>query len=772
MSIRRAHIFVRGFVQGVGFRPFVYGLANAYGLKGYVSNLADAGVEIVVEGEEKNLAHFVEDLSSKKPQISRIDEIEVRWEAPKNDFSDFSISKSQEAKFSVRSVIPVDLGICDACITEIRGQTRFHGYPFTSCAQCGPRFTMIYRLPYDRANTSMVVFPFCEECQREYLDPHDRRYDVQGFACPKCGPHVTLLDSRGNVLPTEDPIAQAASLLTEGAIFAIKGIGGFHLSVDASNNDAVIRLRKNRRRPAQPFAVMSHSVNRIREYANVGKEEEMLLASPQRPIVVLRKSENCNLAESVAPGLDSVGVMLPYTGLHWLLLESFKNPALVMTSANFPGKPIIKDEEVAFRELGGVVDYYLIHDRKIVNRCDDSVIKVLGSDKIFLRKSRGFAPSYLTVGWNIGDKYILGLGSELNNCASLFVQNQIITTQHIGDTQDLETLDYMVHAIKFIEETYGLNAPEVVACDMNPSFLTSRRAHELSDALGSRLVAVQHHHAHAAAVMAENSVEKEQKTISIIIDGAGYGLDGSSWGGEIFLAGYSDFERLAYLHPQPMPGGDLCAYYPARMLAAILSTIMPESEIEKLFEKNASKYFRHGIEELKIVLEQSREKRVMKTSSLGRLLDALAVSLDLCWLRTYEGEPPMRLESLANHGRPGLVDLELEYKEEGNKIIFDTSNFVLSVIEKKNSFASKDVAYAIHKAISEAFSEAALMLAERFGQTVVGLTGGAAANFLIHNFIKEKIIENKMKFIYNKHYPCGDGCVSLGQVIVASTTLM
>ncbi len=673
---------------------------------------------------------------------------------------------------SVRSVIPVDLGICDLCVTEITGEGRYSNYPFTSCAQCGPRFTMIRRLPYDRVNTSMDSFPFCHECLREYLDPKDRRYDAQGFACPRCGPKLTLLDNSGEVVNSEDPIGLSAELLIEGSIVAIKGIGGFHLAVNALDEFAVAELRRRRRRPNQPFAIMSPSIEEISDFAEVNEDEAQLLSSPARPIVVLKKSDSYNLADSVAPGLNSVGVMLPYTGIHLLLLHAFRREALVMTSANYPGKPMMIEESSALSELKGIADYYLVHNREIVNRCDDSVIKSIGGGRVFLRKSRGYSPSYLRTGWSVGNKYILGVGGELNNNASLFVKDQIITTQHIGDVDELETLDFMKHSIQFIEKTYDLKKPNMIACDLNPAFLTGRYAEELSAELGSLLVRVQHHHAHAAALMAENSMGLDEKIISIVIDGSGYGLDGNSWGGEIFVAGYSDFKRVAHLAPQPLPGGDVCAYYPARMLASILSSTTSDSDIERLLEKNASKYFKHGIDELKLVLKQSKEPRTLKTTSLGRLLDALAVALDVCWLRTYEGEPPVRLESLALHGGPSEIKLELEYRRENDMYVFDTSAFVTEVFDLRKKFEKKDIAFAIHKSIGQSLAEVACLLADELGIETIGLTGGSAVNTLIYRYIKEKVTNNNKKFIVHNNYPCGDGCVSLGQCVVASSRIL
>jgi len=764
---KRAKIYVKGLVQGVGFRPFIYTIATKHGLKGYVLNLGDAGVEIVVEGEERDLIDFIKDIREKKPSVARIDDMDVLWETATGEFNEFTITKSDKRKFSVNSVIPTDLGICDLCITDIYRNGRWHHYPFTACAQCGPRFTILYNLPYDRENTSMFDFPLCASCRAEYENPSDRRYDAQGTTCSICGPRLYLVDSNGKSVEG-DPLQTAAKLLIEGYIVAIKGIGGFHIAVDATNEDSVRELRKRRRRPSQPFAVMSRSIEKVKRYAEVSSLDEELLKSHQKPIITLKKRPSYTLAESVSPGLDSIGVMLPYTGIHLLLLDFFDKDALVMTSGNYPGRPIVIDNIQALRELKNIVDFYLMHNRKIVNRCDDSVIKIVDGSPVFLRKSRGYAPSYLTVPLDVSPRAVISVGGEFNVTGSIFLQNRIITTQHIGDVSDLDTLDYLKNALSFILKIYEINSVSKVAHDLNPTFLTSRYAKEISTGYGAKTIPIQHHHAHMAALMAEHFIKNDTNIVCITIDGVGYGTDGMAWGGEILLGSYSSFQRVAHLQYQPMPGGDVCAYYPARFLASILSTVMNDSEIFQIFEKRYMKYLRFGENELSILLKQSKSPNIIYSSSMGRLLDAVAVMLDVCGYRTYEGEPPIRLESIAKLGKPSSISLRLPVEKEHGKYIINTSDFILSIIENIKNYKKQDLAYEIHRVLGETIGEVACQVCDEYGISLVGLSGGSAVNDLLVKYIKQTINKNNKKLIQHKILPPGDGCISVGQAIVAS----
>jgi len=765
----RTHLFVRGLVQGVGFRPFVRNLAVSYGLKGYVLNLGDAGVEILLEGDDSRISSFIKDMLKKKPSVANVESVERKDEPHVGNFKDFTIEKSNDARLTVKSVIPVDLSICDACITDIYKAGRWKRYPFTSCAQCGPRFTMLDKLPYDRQNTSMTAFPLCPDCEREYLAPTDRRYDAQGIACSCCGPVISLVDKKG-VSVSGDPFITAAKLLSEGNIIAIKGIGGFHIAVDPFNELSLRELRRRRRRPTQPFAVMSRSLENVTKFAKLNSVERTLLSNVFKPIVILPLNASYRFAESVAPGLDSIGVMLPYTGIHLLLMDAFKKDALVMTSGNYPGKPINISNEKAVKDLNEIVDYYLLHNRNISNRCDDSVIKVIDATPLFLRRSRGYAPSYLKIPWDIGDDAIISSGGEFNVTGSIMVKDRVITTQHIGDMNELETLDYLRNSIKYILDTYNISKITRIAHDLNPAFQTTRMAKDLANSYGARTIPVQHHHAHFAALLAENQMPLDARVVGITIDGVGYGYDGGAWGGELFHGTYGKIERVAHLKSQPMPGGDLCAYYPARMLASILSNTMSDEDILKLYRYKYARYLRHGLNELEIILKQAKDPNTIKASSLGRILDSIAVALDVCHIRTYEGEPPMRLESIANLGTPDVLRLELKADFVNNQYVFDTSAFLFDILEKIKTNRVPDIAYACHKAIATALANVACELSDQYSTPYVGLTGGCAVNALLFNHIKKTVEHNNKRLLIHTTYPCGDGCISLGQSIVASAT--
>ena len=765
--LARAHIFVRGLVQGVGFRPFIYTIATDNQLSGFVLNLGDAGVEIIAEGNDDDLKKFIEEIRTKKPGVARVDVVEVEFGEFSGKFKGFKIEESKEQKFTVRSVIPTDLSICDNCITDIYNESRWRNYPFTACAQCGPRFTVINRLPYDRKNTSMDAFPFCDSCQAEYDNPKDRRYDAQGITCPICGPQIWLVDNNYNRMNCE-PLSETAKLLHEGCIVAVKGIGGFHIAVDAANESSVKALRKRRIRPFQPFAVMSRTLEKIKKFALISNREQEFLTNIFHPIVLLQKSENYSLAESVSPALDSIGVMLPYTGIHLLLLDHFKGDALVMTSGNYPGKPIFISNDQALNELKNIVDYFLIHNRTIVNRCDDSVIKIVEGHPLFLRKSRGYAPSFLALPWRVGHEGIISVGGDFNVTGSIFLEDRLITTQHIGDAEEFETLEFLKNALNFIIKNYNLSHFSCIAHDLNPSFLTTRYAKELGEFYEARTFPVQHHHAHLAALLADNSMPKESEIVCIDIDGVGYGLDGMAWGGEILVGGYKQYERAGHLKYQPMPGGDLCTKYPARMLAAILSTAMSDSELTNMFKNSYNEYLKHGEDELQVIIKQSKIGDVLKTSSTGRLLDSIATLLKVCWNRTYEGEPPIRLETVAKKGQPSKVNLRLPLSRDASgAYILDTSDFILSIVENLDK-KREDVAFEAHRILASALAEMACIIGDEKDIQTIGLTGGAAVNSILFRYIKKVINENNKQLVSHKDIPCGDGGISTGQAVAAS----
>ena len=586
-------ILTQGIVQGVGFRPYVYRLAKDLNLNGSVRNLGNV-VEIIIEGE--NVQKFVERLPNELPPIAKIDSMNVE-EISANNYTDFEIIESADS-YSGVSVIPPDIAICDKCLEEIRNpKDRRYKYAFNACTDCGPRFTVIESVPYDRERTSMDEFPLCEECLVEYKEPLNRRYHGEAICCSDCGPQMEIYEGLDKI-ECDNPIKLGADILKEGKILAIKGIGGTHLVVDAYNDKAIKELRKRLNRPNQAFAVMCKDLESLKKYAQLTSKEINTITSNKRPIVILKKNENYPFPESLSPGLHNIGVMLPYSPMHYLLFDEGEIDTYVMTSANIPGEPMmITNEEI----INGVNDYSLVHNRKILNRCDDSVIRFRNNELSFIRRSRGYTPEPYTINYEVNDADVLALGPELDVTFSIARDNIVYPSQHIGNTNKPKTLEFLKTAIENMCQITKINEFDIIACDMHPHFFTTRLAYELAEKYGAEVLPVQHHHAHSVALANDSSIEE---MIVIAADGVGYGSDGTSWGGEILYTDIKNFERLAHLQPQLMPGGDVATKYPARMLASILN--------DKDLIKNYSDYFKYGETEIKNIKKiEDINKKIM-----------------------------------------------------------------------------------------------------------------------------------------------------------------
>jgi len=763
--LERAKIIVQGIVQGVGFRPTVYRIAKEMDLKGSVRNLGNS-VEIIIEANKDEINQFVDNLKQNKPPISKITNLKLNFEGKvkKPEFDDFIILESS-ADFSGSSVIPPDVAVCDNCLEEIfsKGDTR-HKYPFTACTDCGPRFTVINSIPYDRERTSMDKFPLCDECTLEYRDPLDRRYHAEATCCPTCGPSVFLY--KDGALDVPNPIAESAKLIDEGNILAIKGIGGTHLVAKTTEDDPVITLRERIGRFNQPFACMSPDIETVKTYAKVADFEEEALASRRRPIVVLNKNENYYLAPPVSPMLHNLGVMLPYSGLHHLLFEATDEPAYIMTSANIPGEPMLIDNDEIIAKLEGIADYYLLHDRKIVNRCDDSVIRFRAGDLAFIRRSRGYVPEPYDFSKIADDINILALGPELDVTFSLLKDRKCYVSQHIGNTTKYETYKYLQEAIDYMMSITKTENIDVVACDLHPQFFTTKLAGEMGEKFECDVFGVQHHHAHVGALFVDHGIEE---LICIAADGVGYGEDGSAWGGEILHAKGKKYERLGSLMPQNMAGGDLTTKYPVRMVMAMLYDYMDIEEIKELMENEYAHYFKYGEKEVDLVLKQlQRGFNIQKSTSTGRVLDAISSALGICGERTYEGECAMKLESVAYYGKD-VVDIPIEIKKDNGKDILDTSKILISVLDaKKAGERIQDIACSAQRAVAEGLAKLGIKTADKTGLNVIGGTGGVFYNEAISKTIKEVVTESGYKFIQHKNTAAGDGSVSLGQAAIAA----
>jgi hydrogenase maturation protein HypF len=756
----RVEVKVSGIVQGVGFRPFVYRAALENRLTGYVRNRGDAFVEIVVEGKDENVKAFLKDLREKKPPLARIHNIKTKFLEGKNEFDRFSILKSSgETEFS-GSVIPPDVSICEACLRELRdAKDRRHDYFFITCTDCGPRYTIIEDLPYDRANTTMKQFKTCPFCQREYKEPANRRFHAQTVACPVCGPKASLADSKGKIISNKDPIREAGRLLDEGYVLAVKGYGGFHVATATTRDEPIARLRAVKHRSQKPFAILARDLETIRSFAQVSRKEAELLTSYVKPIVLLKKSRDYFLSGLVAPGLHNVGVMLPYTGLHYMLFDDVREPAFVMTSANPPNEPIVTDNDEAVKKLGSVVDYFLFHDRLIAQRCDDSVVRVHGKDVSFVRRSRGYAPEPVRLKKAV-DRCVLALGGELNSTSCVLLGDRAFVSQHVGDVENLETLRFLRSASEHLLRLTNCK-PDVIACDLHPRFTTTRLAREWSEELGVPLVQVQHHHAHGAALMAEHGLDE---IIAIVCDGYGYGLNGEAWGGEVlYCNNKGEFRRVGHLQPQPMIGGDLATRYPLRMAAGILSRAI---SVEEWLRLNSA-HLPHGKQEVDLILQQLKKSSAPLTSSCGRVLDAVSAVLGICYERTYEGEPAMKLEAAAASGKDAL-----KFQPEVKDNVVDTTTLMRRVFERRKNDDAGDLAFSSQHCLAEGLAQVAVDEAKRLNVSVVGFSGGVAYNEHVTHVVSRFVEKYGLNCVVHRSVPAGDGGVSFGQSLAAAWRLM
>ncbi len=749
------NVRVSGVVQGVGFRPFIHRLASRYGLSGYVRNSGGSEVEIRVEGSYGAISSFLKSLLDERPPPARIEEILIRLDQP-NGTPGFSILSS-DRRAELYSMIPPDFSICEHCLREVYDPSdRHHRYAFNSCAWCGPRFSMMRGVPYDRENTSMDDFPLCGDCELEYRDPsNERRFHAQGISCPECGPSLWLEDSRGNRVSSDDPIRKATELIEDGKIVAIKGIGGYHIACLATDDDVVRKLRERKRRPSKPFALMALDLGTVERYAILDDASRGLLLSPERPIVLLPRKEGSDLSDLVAPGLHLVGIMLPYTALHHMLLSETEEKVLIMTSGNEHNKPMCTDEGGARRSLAGIVDYFLHHNRRIVNRVDDSVVRFTGRRVTMIRRSRGYAPMWIKLPSRL-ERPAIAFGAELQNAGAVAFGDKAVLTQFIGDTDELDNLEFLDKMLKFFADVYGIDPSRaVLVADRHEEYSSRRLAELWASRYGSSLVTVQHHHAHVLSAMVEGRLTG--KAIGIAVDGLGYGDDGTLWGGEVLLSSFSRFERVGHLRPQPMPGGDRASRYPVRMLIGILSTFMSDEEVlETLRRRNLIRGLPRGEEEAKVTLMQARGKTPL-ISSVGRVMDAISSLLGICFERTYEGEPAMRLEALASRGK--LIEMDPPKVVGG---IVDTSEF----LERLMSMEARpeDLAFTSIYLIGYSLGKIASANLSRSDFNFAIVSGGAAVNTILISGMEDALREVGAWVRLNYMVPAGDGGIALGQV--------
>ncbi len=752
----RTQILVRGIVQGVGFRPFIFSLANSRALRGQVFNNG-AGVIIDVEGESGAIAQLVDEIKLNAPPLSLIESVELKDNLSPANYPDFRIIESDS---SGEKFVPIsaDVATCADCLKEMFDpQDRRYRYPFINCTNCGPRFTIIENVPYDRAQTTMSEFAMCDACRAEYENPNDRRFHAEPTACAVCGPQLFLADWAGGKVEVADAIAFTRQFLNEGLIVAIKGLGGFHLACDATNAKAVERLRSRKFREDKPFALMANSFEVIRKFCHVSKLEEHLLESAARPIVLLERKPDAKLPSAIAPGMKTLGFMLPYTPLHFLLLEKLNHP-LVMTSGNVSDEPICYQDQDAAKRLSAIADFYLLHNRRIHMRTDDAVARVFDGRQMILRRSRGYAPAPIKTSFKF-KRQILACGAELKNTFCLTRDNYAFVSHHIGDLENLETLRSFTEGIEHYRRLFNLE-PEIIAHDLHPEYLSTKHA-LASDEIETKL-GVQHHHAHIASCLADNSVEGE--VIGVAMDGLGFGSDGRLWGGEFFVADYLDAERIAHLDYIPMPGGAKAIREPWRMATVYLHRALGNDFL------NLNLPFVHRLDQRAWAAIRSMmisETNCPQTSSMGRLFDALAALLGLRSFINYEGQAAIELETIADHR--DWPPYEFEINDEG--IIRAEQVIQRAVEDLLNDVSPSVVSARFHLGVINLISVVAGRARQQRRLNRVALSGGVFQNMFLLERACQTLRREGFEVFTHRRAPTNDGGISLGQAAVANAHL-
>ena len=739
--MQRVRIHIQGIVQGVGFRPFIHKLVQSYGLKGYVKN-SSSGVEMELEGERTQLECFVKALPEKAPKLAVIEKLRAEYSDELRGFLDFSIARSKTE--SVRNtLISPDICVCDDCLRELRDKNdRRYAYPFINCTNCGPRFTIIKDIPYDRAKTSMSEFPMCPDCEREYQDIEDRRYHAQPDCCPDCGPEVFYLDAEGS-RAEGDAIELARERLKAGGIVAIKGLGGIHLACRVDEEATVRELRRRKQRDEKPFAIMCRDRDCVKKLCHVSAEEEKILESFRRPIVLLRKKQRG--MEHISEN-DYVGVMLPYTPLHYLLMGEDID-MLVMTSANLSDKPMMYRNQEALTELKGIADGYLLNNREIQTRCDDSLCWVLEGQEYFARRSRGYVPFPVSSAKPL--RQILACGAEQKASFCLSRGNYIFPSQHIGDLKNLETFSNYAQQIRHFQRMFDI-CPEVLVCDIHPDYMSSDYAAERAELENIKLIRVQHHHAHMAACMADNGVD--EKCIGLVWDGTGLGTDGTIWGAECLIGDYSGFERFGSILPIALPGGDRAV----KEVERVAFSLMYEAGLDASGIENSAAY--------KMMLENSLN--CPKASSMGRLFDGVAAILGIKKKCSYEGQAAVLLEAAAEADE-GLYPISFTADMR-----FDWRGMIGGIAEDLNSGISTGaIAARFMNTLIEMARLQCMAAREHSGINTVALSGGSFQNMYIMSRLPKRLEAEGFRVLKHRRVSTNDEGLSLGQLMIANAKL-
>jgi len=760
--IKRQRIFITGRVQGVGFRPAVYKIACQMGLSGFVYN-DTKGVTIELQGTKERIAEFSGRLQSgDKPPLAEIKSCKAVDIAAIEGEEKFTI-KASKSKGTALSQVTADVAVCKDCLAEMAEKEDFrYRYPFINCTNCGPRYSIVETIPYDRGNTTMSVFEMCNKCAAQYTDVSDRRFHAQPVACGECGPKIWLTEASGKTIETgtEKVIAETARLLLGGKIVAIKGVGGFHLSVDAFGDKAVKRLRERKRRDHKPFAMMAASIQSIKEYAIVSESAERVLKSPQSPIVLLPKKKGSAIAPSVAEGVNTFGFMLCYAPLHYLLFAKGIK-VLVMTSGNISDEPLIYKNEQALKKLGCIADAFLMHDREIYRQVDDSIVHFVDEQPVLLRRARGYVPTPILTEENCR-RNIFATGADLKNTFCFVKQNQLICSEHIGDLEDAEVYHHYIDSIKHLRKLFEVE-PKVAVCDLHPAYLSTQYALLMSDV---KIIQVQHHWAHIASVLVEHGLNGP--AIGLVADGTGYGIDEAIWGCECLIASLDDFERFGHLAYYPLAGADKASKEAIRPLLGLLKkTYGGDFKLEK---------FRWLLERIEPdtnkqqVISEQIEKQIntVETSSLGRVFDAVAAMVGLGTYNHFEAQLPMALEAVVENGVEEHYDFEL-IKKANEPFQIDLRKMIKQIIaDIHERIAGGIISAKFHNTIAAALLEMAKAARDSSKLNVVALSGGVFCNRYFTNRLVKLLKENDFCVLFNREFPSNDGGISVGQAAIAA----
>lgn len=765
----RAQLKIEGTVQGVGFRPFVFRVARELGLAGWIVNGTD-GVVIEAEGTAEAVDRLLDRLRTGCPPGANIERMTLRAIPPIGDTA-FTIQPSHEAGTKQLAIAP-DLATCADCLAELFDPTgrRFH-YPWLSCARCGPRMSMVTSVPYDRANTTMSRFALCEDCRAEYDAPDNRRFHAESIACPVCGPNLSLWSGAGKVLADgEEALERTCRIIRDDGIVAVKGIGGFHLWVDATSEKSVQLLRARKRRAHKPFAVMFPNLETIRAHCALSSDEVERLLSPAAPIVILQRREQTSLAEGIAPGNRTIGAMLPSAPVHHLLMRELGCP-VVATSGNLSDEPIVTDEQEAVRRLAGIADAFLIHDRPIARPMDDSVVRMAKSGPLILRRARGLVPRAIRLPESFArlvEGPVLAVGGHLKNTVALLDADHVLLSQHLGDLSTLETVQAARQAIDDLQWLINVK-PRAVACDLHPDYRSTRLAEELAGRWNVPLIRVQHHHAHVAACMVEHGVTGE--VLGVAWDGAGYGMDGALWGGEFLAATYGECRRVAHLHPFRLPGGEQAAREPRRASLAVRW----ETFGAQLGGIGVEQDCAWNEQEQRLVAMLAKRIHSPITTSMGRFFDAVASMLGICQVATFEGQAAIALEQEAMKAWASVQSEDNTYpialNSEGNgpqRWVADWRPMIERIVDDLNCGTERSlIAYRFHRALAELIGQ----MAERVGLRQVVLTGGCFQNALLVDLARERLESAGFVALTHREVPANDGGLALGQAVVAACIL-